>query len=64
MRAGAHVYVAVSQCIFDAMFVKRKEADYTHLAPISKIESLDFCAISESESNVVPFKFVYEHTLC
>ena len=31
------------------------------MAPI-KIESLDFCAISESESNVVPFKlFVYEH---
>ena len=33
------------------------------MAPISKIESLDFCAISESESNVLPFNFVYEHTL-
>jgi hypothetical protein len=29
--------------------------------PISKIESLDFCIISESESKVVPFKFVCEH---
>jgi hypothetical protein len=29
-----------------------------HSGAISKIESLDFCAISESESNVFPFKFV------
>jgi hypothetical protein len=33
------------------------------LAPISNIESLDFCAISESESNVVLFKFVCEHNI-
>jgi hypothetical protein len=33
------------------------------LAPISNIESLDFCAISESERNVFPFKFVCEHTI-
>jgi hypothetical protein len=33
------------------------------LAPISNIESLDFCAISESESNEIPFKFVCEHTM-
>jgi hypothetical protein len=34
------------------------------LAPISNMESLDFCAISESESNVVPFKFVCKHIIC
>ena len=34
------------------------------LPPISKIESLDFCAISESESNVAPFKFVCKHSVC
>jgi hypothetical protein len=28
------------------------------LAPIDEIESLDFCAILGSESNVVPFKLV------
>ena len=39
------------------------QIDTSTLAPISNIESLDFCAISESESNVVPFKFVCEHTL-
>jgi hypothetical protein len=33
------------------------------LAPISNIESLDFCAISESESNVFPFKFVCGHII-
>jgi hypothetical protein len=26
--------------------------------------TLDFCAIPESESNVVPFKFVCEQTIC
>jgi hypothetical protein len=34
------------------------------LAPISNIESLDFCAISASESNKVPFKFDCEHNKC
>jgi hypothetical protein len=40
-----------------------KVGDDLFMVPISKIESLDFCAISESESNVVPFKFVCEHNI-
>ena len=35
-----------------------------HLAPISKSESLDFCAISESERTVVPSSLSVTHTKC
>ena len=55
MQRPSYINLIETQFVF--------ESSPSTLAPISNMESLDFCAISESENDVVPSSLFVTHTI-